>query len=184
MNFSHLPNILTIFRIILVPFSLTHLLIGNHLLAFYLFIIAGLSDGVDGYLARRFNWSSYFGSFADPLADKLLLISAFIALAYIDKLPMWAMILVIVRDITIMSGAAAWYCLLGEIDFKPMLLSKCNTVLQVLLVFLLLFELAYNAIPEFLITIVLASVVFTTIVTFIGYVWVWGNKAYCTWKIQ
>ena len=152
--------------------------------ALYLFIIAGISDGLDGLLARRFNWITFFGGFLDPLADKLLLISSFLAFAYLNVLPKWYVSLLVTRDLIIVLGASAFYSLFKQIHFQPSLLSKYNTALQVGLVALLLIQLSYQCIPYGLTAVMLYVVISTTLLSLTQYVWVWGYKTYQKWSTR
>lgn len=181
MILRHIPNLLTVTRLILITPFLMLLSQQQYTNAFYIFVLAGFTDGLDGFLARHFNWQSMFGSFTDPLSDKLLIASSFIALACIGKLPWWLVILVFLRDLTISLGVLFWYFVLQRpLNFKPTLLSKVNTVLQLGLVTLCLFELAFfNINATFLQTLIMLTGV-TTTVTFIDYVWTWGKKAFFT----
>ncbi|MGC1182533.1 CDP-alcohol phosphatidyltransferase family protein, partial [Legionella sp.] len=101
MILRHLPNALTLFRLGLIAPFLIYLYHQEYVNSFITFILAGLTDGLDGFLARRFNCQSFFGSFVDPLADKLLIASSFISLALIGILPWWLVTLVFLRDFTI-----------------------------------------------------------------------------------
>lgn len=180
----HIPNALTLFRLILILPFLLCLYHRLYVEAFYLYLLAGITDGLDGWLARQFDWQSQSGSFIDPLADKLLVASSFISLALMGKLPWWLVILVFLRDLTISMGVMAWYWLVArELNLKPTLLSKINTTLQIGLVTLCLFELAFNAIIPVSVTKALIALTATTTgVTFLHYVCVWGKKAYCIAK--
>ncbi len=178
MKFRTIPNIITVARIILVWPFLGYLISGHYRVAFYLFMAAGLSDGIDGFLARRFNWTSYFGSFVDPLADKLLLMSSFVALASMGQFPLWLMLLVIARDVVIMAGVGVWFQVCGELNFEPTKLSKFNTALQVALIFFLLFELAYWPLPVLFMQTLIIVIAITTVLTLLNYVWVYGRRAY------
>jgi cardiolipin synthase len=147
--------------------------------AFYTFILAGFTDGLDGWLARHFNWQSFFGSFVDPMADKLLVVSSFISLALIGSLPWWLVIIVFLRDLTLSMGVIAWYWFIHrKMDFKPTLLSKFNTTLQLTLVTFCLFELAYFNLPHYLVLLLIYFTAFTTSITYIDYMWTWGKKAW------
>ncbi len=181
MILRHIPNVLTITRLVLITPFLVFLYQQQYTNAFYIFIFAGFTDGLDGFLARHFHWQSAFGSFTDPLSDKLLIASSFIALASIGKLPWWLVILVFLRDLTISFGVLFWYYVIQrQLNFKPTFLSKINTVLQLALVTLCLFELAFfNINPTLLNTLILVTGV-TTASTFIDYVWTWGKKAFFT----
>src|SRR5260221_624177 len=135
MILKHIPNALTLFRLTLIAPFLMYLYHQEYACAFYTFMLAGFTDGLDGWLARRFHWQSFFGSFIDPLADKLLVASSFISLALIGSLPWWLVILVFLRDFTISMGVVAWYLFIQrKLDFVPTQLSKFNTALQLALV--------------------------------------------------
>ena len=139
-----------------------------------------LTDGLDGWLARYCSWQTPLGSCLDPFADKLLVAASFISLALIHQLPWWLVILVFMRDFTISTGVLAWYYFIQkEMDFEPTYLSKINTVLQLGLVTLCLFELAFSPFNYPLRTLLIDLTAFTTAVTYIHYVWTWGKKA-CT----
>lgn len=178
MILKHLPNALTLFRLALIVPFLMYLYHQEYAHAFYTFILAGLTDGLDGWLARHFHWQSFFGSFVDPLADKLLVASSFISLALIGVLPWWLVILVFLRDFTISLGVLAWYWFIQRtLNFEPTLLSKFNTTLQLILVTLCLFQLAYFQFSPYLVTILIYLTAFTTAFTFIDYIWTWSKKA-------
>ncbi|MFT4058831.1 MAG: CDP-alcohol phosphatidyltransferase family protein [Legionella sp.] len=179
MILKHLPNTLTLFRLgLIVPF-LIFLYHHEYIYSFYIFILAGLTDGLDGFLARRFNWQSFFGSFVDPLADKLLIASSFISLAIIEVLPWWLVALVFLRDLTISMGVLAWYHFIRrKLDFKPTVLSKINTALQLILVTFCLFELAYFQFPNIIVNILICLTTLTTAVTYVDYILTWSRKAW------
>ncbi|MBL7481798.1 CDP-alcohol phosphatidyltransferase family protein [Legionella bononiensis] len=179
MILKHIPNALTLFRLgLIVPF-LMYLYHHEYVNAFYTFILAGITDGLDGWLARHFNWQSFFGSFVDPLADKLLVASSFISLALIGSLPWWLVILVFLRDFTISMGVLAWYWFIQrKLDFEPTLLSKFNTTFQLILVTLCLFELAYFKFSLYLVDVLIYLTAFTTATTYLDYIWTWGKKAW------
>ena len=127
IQLRHLPNLITCMRFILIGPILWALLTKCYPLAFYLFLIAGLSDGLDGLLARFFDWTTPLGALLDPLADKLLLMGSFIVLAYLQQIPVWLTIMVIGRDIWIMGGALLYRYWVGPLDYKPVWISKLNT---------------------------------------------------------
>lgn len=176
---TFIPNALTLFRLILIVPFLISLNQQNFEKAFFIFLCAGLSDALDGWLARTFQWQSFFGSFLDPLADKLLVACSFISLALLNQLPWWLVILVFMRDFTISTGVAAWfYFIQRKLEFEPTLLSKINTVLQLSLVTGCLFKLAYHTLPYPLISSLIILTTITTSLTYIHYVWTWGKKAF------
>lgn len=177
---KHIPNALTAFRLVLILPFLLSLYQHQYVFAFYLYLLAGFTDGLDGWLARHYSWQSTLGSFIDPLADKLLIASSFISLALIGILPWWLVILVFMRDLTISMGVVAWYWVVQkQLDFKPSLLSKFNTCLQLTLVTLCLFELAFYTFPAVYSTTLIVLTSITTGATYLNYVWTWGRKA-CT----
>lgn len=175
----HLPNLLTLFRLLLIiPFilQLEHQHYPN---AFYIFVVAGFTDGLDGFLARQFHWQSTLGSVIDPLADKLLVAVSAISLALLGVLPWWLVILMFLRDVTISLGVMAWYYLVQrQLDFMPTQLSKINTCLQLALLTTALFQLAFFAFPVWVLHLLITVTALTTTVTYFHYVCFWGYKAY------
>lgn len=127
----NLPNLITIGRILLVPLTLWLLISQEFALAFIVFIIAGVSDGVDGYLARVTNSKTELGAYLDPLADKALLVSVYAALGIIKILPTWLVMMVITRDILIVGGVLLAWLLEKPLLMKPLWISKVNTVAQI-----------------------------------------------------
>lgn len=178
MILKYIPNTLTLLRLVLIIPFLVFLYRQEYTHALYTFLLAGLTDGLDGWLARFFNWQSFFGSFADPLADKLLVTISFISLALIGILPWWLVILVFLRDLTISMGVLAWYWFIQKkINFEPTLLSKFNTSFQLLLVLICLFKLAFDGFPQYVINLIIVITTVTTIITYVDYIWSWGKKA-------
>lgn len=141
---SNLPNLLTIGRILLVPFTVWALVQGLFMTALLAFALAGLTDGVDGYLARRFHWQSELGAYLDPLADKLLLVSVFTTLALQVHVPVWLAIVVVSRDLLIVGAIVLSRYLDRPIVMDPSRVSKLNTLVQILFVGLSLAALAFG----------------------------------------
>jgi cardiolipin synthase len=176
---KYIPNTLTLLRLVLILPFLVYLYEQEYAKSFYLFLIAGFTDGLDGWLARYFKWQSTLGSFIDPLADKLLVASSFISLALLGELPWWLVILVFLRDLTISLGVIAWYWLIQRhLDFKPTLLSKVNTSLQLALVILCLFELAFFTVVPHFRSLLIYLTALTTAASYMDYVWTWSKKVY------
>jgi cardiolipin synthase len=139
-----IPNLITLGRILLVPVVVWAIYNGSMLLAFMLFLIAGISDAVDGFLAKRFNMSSELGAYLDPLADKTLIVSIYVTLGIAGKIPGWLVILVVSRDIMIV-GAVVLSRLIGSpLRVKPLLVSKLNTAAQIVFACVLLGSLGFN----------------------------------------
>jgi cardiolipin synthase len=139
-----IPNLITLARILTVPLIVWAITSGQMKIAFILFLAAGVSDAVDGYLAKRFNMASEIGAYLDPLADKALIVSIYVALGIADAIPRWLVILVVSRDIMII-GAVILSTLLGSpIAVKPLLVSKLNTVAQIFFACLVLASLGFG----------------------------------------
>ena len=129
----NIPNFITLGRVILVP-VIFYLLVSNETkLAFFVFVLAGVSDGVDGFLAKRFGWVTELGAYLDPMADKLLLVSMFVALGVQGLLPIWLAIAVVSRDILIVLGVVLAWVLGQPVAIHPLLISKVNTTAQIVL---------------------------------------------------
>jgi cardiolipin synthase (CMP-forming) len=128
------PNILTLARICLMPFLVAAILEGHYLLSFVLFIVAGLSDALDGFLARWLKQSSMLGHYLDPVADKLLLSTLFLVLMHKNLIPVTVTVLVLGRDVGIILVAAILYAAVGRREFHPSLFGKANTLAQILAV--------------------------------------------------
>lgn len=129
----NIPNLITLGRVILVPIVFWLLLTGQTQAAFFLFVIAGISDAVDGFLAKRYGWTTELGAYLDPLADKLLIVSIFVALGVKSALPSWLVIAVVSRDILIVAGVVLSWLLDRPMTIKPAVVSKFNTVAQIVL---------------------------------------------------
>jgi cardiolipin synthase len=131
-------------RILLVPMVVLAITSGEMRIAFFLFLAAGVSDGIDGFLAKRFHMTSELGAYLDPLADKALIVSIYVSLGIATALPIFLVILVVSRDIMII-GAFLLAWLVGKpMPVKPLLVSKANTVAQILLATLVLAEHGFN----------------------------------------
>ncbi len=137
-----IPNLISLARIMLVPMVFGALIDARFGLALALFFAAGFSDGVDGLLARRFDWHTELGAILDPIADKLLLLATFTALASVELVPLWFAAIVILRDLIIMGGAITYHFVVGDLEGRPTLVSKLNTVLLLLYVLLVLIAAA------------------------------------------
>jgi cardiolipin synthase (CMP-forming) len=143
-----LPNLITIGRILLVPVTVWLIVSGDFLLAFLVFITAGVSDAVDGILARRLNLRTELGGYLDPLADKLLLVSIYVTLGFQRQLPAWLVILVASRDIMIVGAVILSWLMDKPITVKPLMVSKANTVAQIMLAGIVLAVLGFGLAVE------------------------------------
>ncbi len=173
-----IPNLLSIARILLSLPVAWLLLNGRYGEALLLFFIAGVSDGLDGYLAKRFGWRSRLGSILDPLADKTLLVTSFLCLVWVGLIPFWLLALVVGRDLVIVVGGLVFHWLIGPYEMEPTWVSKLNTVLQITLVLALVLSNGLYILPDVLLVGLLYGASLTTILSGIDYVWTWGRKAY------
>ena len=177
MSLHWLPNAISVLRIALVAPILYLIAKHEYSTGLLLFFVAGISDGLDGFLAKTFDWQSRIGALLDPLADKLLIAGSFAALWLVGLLPAWLAALVIIRDILIIGGAAFYNFLIKRVEGDPTRISKLNTALELLLVLAVLARAAY-AWPDSVVIVVLGAAVFVTvIISGIDYVWSWSNKA-------
>ena len=144
---NSIPNIITLTRILLVPIIVWAIASGEMEIAFVIFIVAGVSDAVDGFLAKRFNMTSELGALLDPLADKALLVSIYIALGLWGAVPRWIVILVVSRDIMIVAAVMVSWLFDKPVAMKPLMVSKLNTVAQVAFAALVLASLGFGFRP-------------------------------------
>ena len=173
-----LPNALSIIRIILTVPIVIALLKEQYLLTLMLFLFAGITDALDGWIAKQFSFQSRLGSILDPMADKILLASTFLSLYWVGILPLWLLLLIFVRDIIIVAGALGYF--LGEMNestelLKQTLISKFNTVLQIALILFLLVMQIYIELNTFkdMLYIVIAT---STGLSGADYMWLWIKK--------
>jgi cardiolipin synthase len=140
----NIPNIITLARIILVPVIVWAIASNQMEIAFAVFVVAGVSDAVDGFLAKRFNMTSELGALLDPLADKALLVSIYVALGIWGAVPRWIVILVVSRDIMIVAAVIVSWLFDKPVPMKPSMVSKLNTVAKVAFAALVLAALALD----------------------------------------
>ena len=177
MRLEQIPNAISVARIVLVGPTAWLLLSERYGAAFALFLVAGVSDALDGQLAKRFGWQTPLGGFLDPIADKLLLVVSFLCLGWLEELPLWLVALVILRDLVIVSGATAYHFRVAPFEAEPMLISKANTVLQIVLVLAVVARQAGAGLPEGFITIGVWVVTATTVASGVAYVVEWSRRA-------
>ena len=180
---NQIPNLLTICRILVIFPTLWFLYFSQFREAFYLLVIAGISDALDGYLARAFDWKTRLGSILDPVADKILIASCFLVLAIQAKLPTWVAVVVLGRDLVIFSGAIAYRILYKELEIAPTMISKINTAFQfIALTVILLFLANFPAFTTYLQPLLDPFLFFTLaalgMLSGIQYVVVWTQKAF------
>ncbi len=174
MNISQLPNLITLARLALAPAFVLLLNDGDYTWALIVFVVAGVSDGIDGFIAKRFHYESRFGAVLDPVADKVLLISAFVMLTILHHVPLWLVIVVAFRDLLIVGGYVAYTSLHGPVNMRPSWISKLNTVMQIALVVVVLLDQAVAASYPQVITFLVYAVLVTTVASGGHYLWAWG----------
>jgi cardiolipin synthase len=166
---SSIPNLITGMRFVLViPISI-YIYQGNDLLALILFIVAGLSDGLDGYLARKYNWFSEFGQFADPLADKCLILATLLAFAFSEKLPLWFVYMMLSRDGIILIGAMLHLLLFENRQALPNRWGKHYTGWTIALFIIVLIQSSFSILPFYIEWIAMIGVVFFTFLSLSTY---------------
>lgn len=173
-----IPNLITFLRLLLVAPIVFYLLRSDYGMALVLFIVAGLSDALDGFLAKQFGWTSRLGGLLDPIADKLLLVSCYLALTWQELIPVWLTVVVIGRDLLIILGATLYQMLVERLEASPSVISKLNTLSQLLLVVAVLFHYGAHILPANWLTILTYSVLATTLISGADYVWTWGWRAW------
>lgn len=139
-----IPNMITIMRFVLVPAVVLAMLNMRWDWAFAGFLVAGISDGVDGFIARRFNQHSKLGAYLDPMADKLLLVSVFVVMGFIGELPLWLVVTMVSRDGLIVCAVVLSTVMAHPVEVKPLFVSKANTAIQIVLAAVVLGELAFS----------------------------------------
>lgn len=177
MSLRWLPNAISLLRILLIAPILYLIVVGSYGPALLLFIVAGGSDGIDGFLAVRFGWQTRLGALLDPVADKLLVTGMFLTLAWVGLLPIWLTAIVILRDVVIFSGAVAYNFFIEPVQGEPTRISKLNTALQLLLLLFVLSRAGFDWPNAITITLLGASVLTTVVISGVDYVLRWSSRA-------
>ena len=180
MSFRWVPNAICIVRMLLVAPLAWLLLEENYTAALAVLVIAGLSDGLDGYLAKKFDWRTRLGGLLDPAADKLLLVTVFCALTYLGLVPLALAGIVIGRDVLIVLGALTYQLLIAPVEGEPASISKLNTACQLAFVFFTITNAAFGLPPRISLLVLGAAVVFTSVVSGLDYVLRWSTRA---WRV-
>lgn len=174
----HLPNFICLIRIALIWPIAAALHAGAMRTALVLFVAAGISDGLDGYLAKRFNWTSELGKILDPVADKLLLITVFVESAWLGLIPWWLSAAVVARDVMIGLGALVYRLWFGPLRGRPTILSKINTALQLVYVMLVILDAAAGVPPREILDAAAALTLATTVLSGLQYVASFTRRAW------
>jgi cardiolipin synthase len=174
----HLPNALTVLRMTLVVPLAWMIRETRYDEAVVVAAVAGLTDALDGFLAKRCGWQSWLGGVLDPIADKLMLVACFVTLGMVGAHPDWLTWLVVGRDAVIVAGAVAWHNLIGRIHAQPTRLSKLTTVVQIVYVLAQLLHLSrWLDLPARLLDVLIGLTAVLTAVSGLQYVVVWSRKA-------
>ena len=177
MSLRWLPNAVSLLRIALVAPILLLILDGRFGIALVLFFIAGFSDGIDGYLAKRFDWHTRLGALLDPVADKLLVAGTFITLTYTQHIPLWLTAAVILRDVIIVGGATTYNFLVKPVEGEPSRISKLNTALQLMFLLFVLSRAGFGWPEQISLTVLGAAILITVVISGVDYVLRWSNRA-------
>jgi cardiolipin synthase len=170
-----LPNLITLGRLLSVPLAIWLVLTGEIAAAFWLFVVAGLSDAVDGFVAKHFDQRSELGALLDPIADKTLLVSMYVTLGLSHHLPIWLVILVVFRDALIVGGFLLVAALGHPMRWEPLLVSKLNTALQIALIGVVLAELGLGLALHRLAELLVYATGATTVISGAGYLMRWSR---------
>jgi cardiolipin synthase (CMP-forming) len=168
-----IPNLITLARILAVPVILWAITSGEMRIAFILFLVAGLSDLVDGYLAKRFGMATELGAYLDPLADKAMIVAIYVALGIVEAIPRWLVILVVSRDIMIVGAVILSWLVDKPVKLKPLTVSKLNTVVQIIFATVVLAALAFRWEIPLVVNTLIALVAALTLLSIAFYVAEW-----------
>ena len=172
-----IPNILTLSRMVLAPLVALCLVRQEFDWALWGLLTAGVTDGLDGFIAKWFNQSSRLGAILDPVADKFLMLATVLALTWTGLLPLWVTIPIILRDVVIFGGALVYYRMAGALEMSPTLFSKANTCAQITLLLLVVVIHAELLPFDRLLSPAFMVVLITTVASGVQYVVIWGRKA-------
>lgn len=159
----NLPNLITILRIFLIPVFIILLLYGHHPWALAVFALAGMTDSLDGLIARISNQRTELGTYLDPMADKLLLTAAFVALSFLSTIPAWSAIVVVSRDLILILGTLILHMTQTDLDITPSWLGKSTTVLQLIYILVVLFLMVFQRETVILFPLLILTILLTII---------------------
>lgn len=177
MSLGWLPNLISVVRILLIAPTLYAIGVGAYPAALALFFVAGFSDGLDGFLAKRYGWQTRLGALLDPVADKALMAGVFLTLAATGLVPVWLTAVVICRDVVIVGGALAYNFLIEPVTGEPTRISKVNTGIELLYVLSVLGHAGYAWPPDITLMVLGAGVLVTAVVSGTDYVLSWARRA-------
>ena len=176
----HLPNIICVIRILLIWPTVVALQAGEYWTALALVAVCAVSDGLDGWLAKRFSWTSHLGKILDPLADKMLLVALFLTATWNNLVPWWLTAVVVGRDVMIGSGALVYRLWFGPLHGRPTIISKINTGMQLAVVLAAILGAATGLPPAEMVTALAILTLLTTIVSGFAYLTAFTRRALAT----
>ena len=169
-----LPNAITVARLALAPVMILLLKEQDYRAALIVFVLAGVSDALDGFIAKHYNQTTRLGAILDPVADKTLLVSVYVMMTVLDAIPFWLMVVVAFRDLLIIGGYVVYTSLVGAVQMRPSALSKLNTLMQITLAVAVLLKLS-NLLPvDAWVNALIYVVLITTVASGLHYLWMWG----------
>jgi cardiolipin synthase len=177
MDLSWIPNAISLMRIFLIAQIILLFVYDEFGWALGLFIIASLSDGIDGYIAKKYGWDTRLGAFLDPAGDKLLVAWSFGTLAFLGHIPVWLAVIVILRDVVIVAGSFMYHYLVRRLEGDPTFISKLNTGLEFTFLIFVMFNAGFGWPDETTITVVGAAVLVTVVISGFDYVSNWIRSA-------
>ena len=172
----NLPNLITFARLLSVPVAVYLIMQSEHRAAFVLFVLAGISDALDGYLAKNNDQTTQLGAILDPMADKTLLVGVYVTLGLQGSLPNWLVMLVVFRDLLIVGGVMILFLLRFEVKMRPLIISKVNTAAQLALAAIVLAALGFTLDIDVVVDIAIYIVAATTAISGAGYVVSWTRQ--------
>ena len=173
---QYIPNLITITRILFLPYLVWMLFHQQFERSLLLMLFIGVSDGLDGFLARRYHWETKLGGYLDPIADKIMLVSVYVTFAVLNWIPWWLAAIIVARDAVLLLGAFSYHLVTKQLQMEPLLISKVNTFMQILLAVSLIYSQVNPLNPQ-LLNAMMAVTLCTTIASGIGYVLEWSKRA-------
>jgi cardiolipin synthase len=177
MDLSWIPNAISLMRIFLIAPIILLFINDQFGWALGLFIVAGLSDGIDGYIAKKYDWNTRLGAFLDPAGDKLLVAWSFGTLAFLGHIPVWLAVIVILRDVVIVAGSFMYHYLVRRLEGDPTFISKLNTGLEFTFLIFVIFRAGFGWPDEITIMVFGAAVLITVVISGYDYVSNWVRSA-------
>ena len=174
----NIPNLISLCRLLVVPLVVWLILSGQMAEAFWLFVVAGASDAVDGFIAKRFNAATVFGGYLDPIADKVLLVSVYVTLGVTGHVADWLVIMIVFRDVLILGGAILYYMVTQSLAMQPVFISKVNTAAQIALATVILASTGLKLDLGWLSQALVFLTAATTLISGGIYVVTWSRRAF------